>query len=69
MTDVVKTAEELAAEIKKLTKIFRALEDSRLNRRAIVLLLHDVTKVAKRDINAILDAGSELAQRYLELED
>ena len=69
MNDVVKTAEELEAEIEKLTKIFRALRDSRLKRRTLVLLLHDMTKVSKKDINKILDAGPKLAERYLELGD
>ena len=58
-------AEDLAEEIVMLSKAFKALDSSRLNRRAVVLLVHDMTKLPKRHINSILDALPDLADRYL----
>ena len=58
--------EEIAEEIEKLSKVFTALEDSRLSRRALVLLIHDMTKVGKRDIETLLDALPNLADHFLE---
>ena len=58
--------EDMVQEIEKLSRIFARLNESRLKRRTVVLLIHDATKVSKRDINAILDAVPDLANRYLE---
>ena len=66
---VVDTADELADEIEKLSEVFTALENSRLKRRTVVLLIHDMTKVGKRDIDTILDALPDLAERYLKSEE
>lgn len=69
VADVADTADGLADEITKLSVIFTALENSRLKRRTLVLLIHDMTKVGKRDIHDILDAIPNLADRYLKTED
>lgn len=58
--------EVLATAIEKLSKASAQLNASRLlNRKAILLLLHDVTKVPKRDIEYILNAIPELERIYL----
>lgn len=67
--DVAVTAEDLAKEIEKLSRVFKALDDSRLQRRTVVLLLRDMTKVGKRNIEEILDALPKLADRYLKAEE
>ncbi len=56
----------LVDAIKKIDKGARMLSESGLNRRAIVTLLHDVTEVGKRDINAVLDGLDILAEKFLE---
>jgi hypothetical protein len=61
--------DEIAAEIEKLSKLFIAVKNSRLNRRAVVLLIHDMTKVGKRDIEKLLDALPDLADHYLKQDD
>jgi hypothetical protein len=61
--------DEIADEIKKLSKVFTALRDSRLNRRALVLLIHDMTRVGKKDIEKLLNALPDLADHYLKPED
>ncbi len=57
--------EVLAEHIERLSKVGAQLDASRLNRKAIVLLLHDITKVPKRDIEFILNALPRLKDFYL----
>lgn len=43
----------------------RAINNTRLTRKAVVVLLHDYSKLAKRDIEAVLDAMENLEAAYL----
>jgi hypothetical protein len=43
---------------------FDQLRRTGLNRKAIVVLLHDASGVARRDIDLILDSLADLAKRY-----
>lgn len=61
--------DKIVYEIQKLSKVFTALRDSKLTRRAIVLLIHDMTKVGKRDIETLLDALPDLTGHFLKDED
>lgn len=56
----------LVDAIKKIDKGMKMLSDSGLNRRAVVTLLHDLTEVGKRDINAVLNGLDLLGETYLE---
>ena len=56
--------EVLAAAIVRISDAFASLKASGLNKTAIVALLHDATKISKRDINLILDSLSRLKGWY-----
>lgn len=58
------TTEILAEAIVRLGDAVKKLDQSGMNRKAIVLLLHDATKVGKRDIEDILDAIPRLKGWY-----
>ena len=61
-------AKAMAEAVRKIEKAVRDLAHGGLNRRALVVLLHDVTGgVAKRDINAVLDGLEALGATYLEI--
>ena len=64
--EVVRSIEDMVEEIEKLSRTFARLKESRLARRTVVLLIHDATRVRKKDIEAVLDTVPELAARYLE---
>jgi hypothetical protein len=57
--------EVLAKSIIDLADKFDRINSSKLNRKAIVLLLHDASKVNKRDIETILDVMPNLKQLYI----
>lgn len=54
----------IVSSLHKVADGFEKINASGLNRRALVLLLHDATKVKKTDIEAILDAAPLLVERY-----
>lgn len=56
--------EILAESIVRIGQEIGALNKSGLNRRAIIILLADLTRVKRDDIAAILDAIPELQARY-----
>lgn len=55
----------MADNIATISDLGRAIKNSGLNRRAIVLLLEDMTKVSMNNINKVLDALPELEKTYL----
>lgn len=55
----------LEAGIADIAEGMRKLSRSRLRRDTIVLLLHDKTKVARRDINFVLNCLESLDHTYL----
>lgn len=61
----VVTVEIIAQSIAKIAAAFRALEQTRLSRRALVLLLHDHSKVPRRDIELVLNNLEALDEIYL----
>lgn len=67
-SDPPETTEILAEAIVRLGEAVKKLDGSGLNRKAIVLLLHDATKVGKRDIEEILDAIPRLRGWYCKKE-
>lgn len=56
--------EVLAEAITRISKGFDALRKSGLNKKAIVVLLHDSTRVAKRDIETVLVGLENLSRNY-----
>ena len=60
-----KSDETVAEAIVKLSEDFAALTKTGLNRRAIILLLQDITGVPKRQIDAVLAAIPQLKTQYL----
>lgn len=63
-SDPPESTEILAEAIVRIGDAVAKLNGSGLNRKAIVLLLHDATKVNKSDIIAILDALPRLRGWY-----
>jgi len=63
-SDPPETTEVLAEAIVKLSEGMASLSSSGLNRKAIVTLLHDKTKIPKRDIVTIIDGMNQLAGWY-----
>lgn len=59
-------ARRLADAVRKIEKAMKALNESGLNRKAIVVLLADSTGVSRRDINAVLNGLEALGADYLE---
>jgi hypothetical protein len=60
--------EQLADAITKLSEAGKALATSRLKQETIVLLLHNMTKVGKKDIVFILNALPEMQRTFLKPE-
>lgn len=58
-------ADDLAAAILELAAGVKKLEASRLNRKAILVLLAHHTKLGQREIAAVLEAIPQLARAYL----
>lgn len=56
--------EILAEAITRISESFTRLSASGLNRDAIIVLLHDHTKISKRDIKLILDSLTRLRGWY-----
>lgn len=63
-SDPPESTEILAEAIVRIGEAAEKLNASGLNRKAIVLLLHDATKVGKKDIETILDALPRLRGWY-----
>jgi hypothetical protein len=61
------TEEPLSVIVSSLHKVadgITQINESGLNERAIVLLLHDMTRVPKENIRSILGAAPRLVERY-----
>lgn len=57
--------EVLAEHIAKISQASSALKESRLKDHTVLLLLHDLTKLPRRDIRLVLDALPALETNYL----
>jgi hypothetical protein len=56
----------IVSSLHRVSDGFDHINESGLSRRAVVLLLHDATRVGKKDIELILDAAPLLVERYTE---
>lgn len=63
-SDPPESKEILAEAITRVSDGFTKLQASGLNKAAIVVLLHDSTKISKRDIVTILDSLARLKGWY-----
>lgn len=63
-SDPPETKEILAEAIVRLGESVKKLDESGLNKKAILLLLQDATRLPKRDIRAVLDAIPRLKGWY-----
>lgn len=57
--------EVIAESIVQIGEAMRKLEGSRLNRRALIVLLQDVTKLSRGHIENVLDSLGALERIYL----
>lgn len=55
---------DLAEAIRQISKSFEKLSASGLNRKGIIALIHDHTKLGKRTISDVLDSLTELEKKY-----
>lgn len=55
---------DLSEAIERISGAMKTLLKSGLNRRAIVVLLHDSTRVSKRDIETVLNGLETLKKTY-----
>jgi hypothetical protein len=60
--------EVIAAHIIEIARAMQRLGNGRLKRDTIVLLVHDRTKIARRDINLVLDCLEMLERIYVKPE-
>ena len=58
----------IVSSLHKVAEGFEQINESGLSRRAIVLLLHDMTRVGRKNIESILDAAPLLVERYTDTE-
>jgi len=65
----VELVQSIATSLEKLTRSAAELLQSGLTMRALVLLLHDTSKVGRRDIEKVLAALPELDLYFLETEE
>ena len=56
--------EILAEAIIRIGESFDKLQKNGLNKTAIVVLIHDYTKIPKRDINIVLESLSKMKGWY-----
>lgn len=56
--------EILAEAVIRIGENFEKLQKSGLNKRAIIVLVHDYTKISKRDIETVLDCLPKLKGWY-----
>lgn len=64
-SDPPETTEILAEAIVRIGDAHQKLKASGLNEKAIILLLHDLTKVSRTDVKKVLDALPRLRGYYL----
>lgn len=57
--------EIIADAIVKISKAMQALNETRLTRRALVTLIHDSSKVSRRDIEIVLNNLDRLEDTWL----
>lgn len=57
--------EQIANNIEKAANFGEAIKNSALKAETIVILLHEATRVSKKDIRLILKALPELKKEYL----
>ncbi len=57
--------DEIADAVVKLSELGRQIQSSRLSKRAVLLLLKDMTGVSMADIEMVLDNLPNLEKRYL----
>lgn len=59
------TLETIAEEIRSLSERMRKFNDGPLKRRAVVILLKDITGLNQGQINAVLDGLEALEDHFL----
>ncbi len=62
--DKPEPTEILAEAVIRISENLEALQNSGLNQRAIVALVYDYTKIAKRDIELVLESLAKLKGWY-----
>jgi len=58
-------AEIIAQSIVDIVAAMKGINASRLTRRALVTLIHDVSKVSRKDIDLVLNNLSQLERLHL----
>jgi len=56
--------EILAEAVIRIGENFERLQKSGINKNAIIILIHDYTKISKRDINLVLESLAKMKGWY-----
>ncbi len=62
---VFEMTEELANSIVEISKAMEIIKKSRIKQKVLILLIHDLSKVGKRDIEYVLNSLSAIEREYL----
>jgi hypothetical protein len=62
LTDIALTTQRIVEGLREFAEMGRALNRSKLKRRAVVLLLRDLTGVGVKEIELVLNALPEMEQ-------
>ena len=65
MSTTTEKQNEIAEEIRKLTKAIRVFRDGPLSERCILILLRDITGLSLSDIKNVLDGIDSLEDHFL----
>jgi hypothetical protein len=57
--------EALSAAVQKISAAMAKINQTRMTRKMLTVLIYDMTKVSKGDINAVLDGLEGLERHYL----
>lgn len=63
--DTIVRLQDLTEEIRKISQLGKAINSSDLNRRALSILISEMTKVSRSNVILVLDALPKLEQEYL----
>jgi hypothetical protein len=65
MEEQLPTFEQIAEDIQSIADAMKRIDSTRLNRKALVTLLHEMSKVKKSDIEYVLNSLAFMDRQWL----